>query len=131
MAGFEGCVPGCRGKTVQWTVFSTPGWRRGRPRPRRANPATSTMGKPLIFQGFFHFWELDCLCKKGSFLFETGRLAQIWHKKPFSKARKALIYKGLRLFARICSWHKTGENMPSMMPLAASISSCWVWTYRS
>jgi len=82
------------------------------------------MGKPLIFQGFFHFWFSTVLVKEGSFLFETGRLAQIWHKKLFSKARKPLIYKGLLAFARICSWHKTGENMPSMTPLVASKSFC-------
>jgi len=35
VAGFEGYGRANAAKTVRWTVFSTPGWRRGHPRPRR------------------------------------------------------------------------------------------------
>ena len=35
VAGFEGCGRADAAKTVRWTVISTPGWRWGRPRPRR------------------------------------------------------------------------------------------------
>ena len=32
VAGFEGCGRANAAKTVLWTIFSAPGWRRGHPR---------------------------------------------------------------------------------------------------
>ena len=47
VVGFEGYGRANAAETVRWTVFSTPGWRRGRPRPA-GNPAIPTSKNGML-----------------------------------------------------------------------------------
>jgi len=48
VAGFEGYGRAHAAKTVRWTVFSPPGWRRGRPPPRRESRHSDQQNPPVM-----------------------------------------------------------------------------------